>query len=190
MPTFPINVVGQNSAPTISGNPPGQVSVNGSYFFTPSSGDLNDDLLTFSVTGLPDWASFNSSTGRISGTPTAADVGTYSNIRITVSDGTMSASLATFSITVEAVSLGSVTLNWMPPTQNEDGTSLTDLAGYRIYWGTTPGSYPNSVTIDNPGLSSYVVDNLAPGTYRFVATAINASGVESVYSNSATKIIP
>jgi hypothetical protein len=117
-------------------------------------------------------------------------VGTYSNIRITVSDGTMSASLATFSITVEAVSLGSVTLNWTPPTQNEDGTSLTDLAGYRIYWGTTPGSYPNSVTIDNPGLSSYVVENLMPGTYEFVATSINALGVESVYSNSATKIVP
>jgi len=189
LPTFTINVAAENSTPTISGNPLGQVSVNGSYFFTPTAGDPDDDVLTFSVTGLPDWASFNSSTGRITGTPTDADVGTYSNIRITVSDGTKSASLATFSITVEAVSLGSVTLNWTPPTQNEDGTSLMDLAAYRIYWGTTPGSYPNSVTIDNPGLSSYVVENLVPGTYEFVATSINALGVESVYSNSATKIV-
>ena len=174
----------------MSGNPAGLVGVHGSYFFPPSAGDPDDDLLTFSVTGLPDWASFNSSTGLITGTPTSADVGTYSNIRITVSDGTMSTSLATFSITVEAVSLGSVTLNWIPATQNEDGTALTDLAGYRIYWRTTPGSYPNSVTIDNPGLSSYVVENLMPGTYAFVATSINASGVESVYSNSATKFVP
>ena len=106
------------------------------------------------------------------------------------SDGSLSASLATFSITVEAVSLGSVTLNWTPPTQNEDGTALTNLSGYRIYWGTTPGNYPNSVTIDNPGLSSYVVENLIPGTYVFVATSINASGMESVHSNSATKVVP
>ena len=46
------------------------------------------------------------------------------------------------------------------------------------------------MTIDNPGLSSYVVENLVPGTYEFVATSINALGVESVYSNSATKVVP
>ena len=121
--------------------------------------------------------------------PTDASVGTYGNIRITVSDGSASASLASFSITVNAISLGSATLNWTPPTQNEDGTALTDLAGYKIHWGTTSGSYPNWVLIDNPGLSSYVVDNLAPGTYEFVATSINASGVESAYSNTATKVV-
>jgi hypothetical protein len=82
-----------------------------------------------------------------------------------------------------------VTLSWTPPTQNEDGTALTDLAGYWIYWGTSPGSYPDSVKIDNPGLSTYVVDNLVPGTYEFVATSFNASGVESVYSNPATKVV-
>ena len=81
-------------------------------------------------------------------------------------------------------------MNWTPPTENEDGTALIDLAGYRFYWGATPGNYTESVTINNPGLSSYVVNNLAPGTYEFVATSFNAAGVESVYSNSATKIVP
>jgi hypothetical protein len=81
-------------------------------------------------------------------------------------------------------------LTWQPPTQNEDGTALTNLAGYKIYWGTTPGSYTESVTLNNPGLTTYVVDNLAPGTYEFVATAFNVSGVESQFSNSATKTIP
>ncbi|HSG66615.1 MAG TPA: hypothetical protein VLD39_16525, partial [Gammaproteobacteria bacterium] len=61
--------------------------------------------------------------------------------------------------------------------------------GYRIYWGTTAGSYPNSVTIDNPGLTTYVVENLVPGTYVFVATSFNASGVESAYSGAATKTV-
>jgi hypothetical protein len=83
-----------------------------------------------------------------------------------------------------------VTLTWDAPTLNDDGTTLTDLAGYRLYWSTTPGTYPNSVTIDTPGVTTYVIENLAPGTYEFVATAINAQGVESGYSNSATMTVP
>jgi hypothetical protein len=97
--------------------------------------------------------------------------------------------LAPFSITVQAVSPGSVTLSWTPPTENEDGTALTDLDGYRIYWGTTAGLYPNSVTIDNESVSTYVIDNLSPGTYEFVATSFNTSGVESAYSSPATKVV-
>jgi len=189
LPAFSITVIVANAAPTISGNPPASVNIDTNYSFTPTANDTDGDTLTFSVSGLPDWASFNASNGNISGTPTEADVGTYSNIRITVSDGRASATLGPFSITVNSVSLGSVTLSWTPPTQNDDGTALTDLAGYKIYWGTTPGSYPNRVTISNAGISSYVVEGLAPGTYEFVATSFNASGVESVYSNSTTKVV-
>ena len=53
-----------------------------------------------------------------------------------------------------------------------------------------PGNYSNSVTINDPGLTTYVVENLASGTYEFVATAFNAAGMESQYSNSTTKTIP
>ena len=56
--------------------------------------------------------------------------------------------------TSSAQGSGSATLSWAAPTKNEDGTALTDLAGYKLYWGTTPGSYPNSVTINNPGRTS------------------------------------
>jgi hypothetical protein len=188
LPAFAISVIFVNGAPTISGNPASQVSANSQYSFTPTASDPNGDNLTFSVSGLPGWADFNTSTGRISGTPTDANIGVYSNISITVSDGTASSTLGPFSITVNAISLGSVTLNWTPPTENEDGSTLEDLDGYKIYWGTSQGNYPNSVTIDG-GLSSYVVDNLAPGTYVFVATSFNTSGVESVYSNPATKVV-
>ena len=86
-------------------------------------------------------------------------------------------------------SLGAATLDWMPPTTNMDGSLLADLAGYRIYWGTTPGSYPNSVTVNNPGISAYMVENLAPSTYYFVTTAFNTAGVESELSNMAQKTI-
>ncbi|MDH3431489.1 MAG: putative Ig domain-containing protein [Gammaproteobacteria bacterium] len=191
LPAFTITVdAAPNSPPTISGAPPSQVNANTAYSFIPTASDPDGDSLTFSVTGLPGWASFNTSNGVISGTPTDANVGVYSNISITVTDGADNATLGPFSITVNAVSLGSVTLTWTPPTQNEDGTPLTDLAGYWIYWGTTPGSYPNSVRIDNPGISSYVVENLAPGTYEFVATSFNSAEVQSVYSNPATKVVP
>lgn len=186
---FSITVTMDNSAPTISGNPATEVSVGNQYSFTPNASDPDGDTLTFSISGKPGWADFNTSTGRLSGTPQDADVSTYNNISITVSDGTANTSLGPFSITVNAISLGSVTLNWTAPTENADGTTLTDLAGYRVYWGTTPGSYANSITIDNPGQTMVVIENLMAGTYEFVATSFDASGVESAYSNSATKIV-
>ncbi len=88
------------------------------------------------------------------------------------------------------VVLGAATLDWMPPTTNMDGSPLADLGGYRIYWGTTPGAYPNSVTVINPGLASYMVENLVPSTYYFVTTAFNTSGGESGFSNMVQKTIP
>jgi hypothetical protein len=184
-----VNAVTVNTAPTISGTPASSVNEGQDYTFTPNASDADDDTLTFSVSGLPVWASFDESTGTLSGTPGAGDVGVYSNISITVSDGQASATLGPFDITVDAISLGSVTLNWTAPTQNEDGTTLTDLAGYKLYWGTTPGNYTESVTIENASVLTYVVENLAPGTYEFVATSFNTSGVESRYSGAATKIV-
>lgn len=189
LPAFSITVNAVNGGPSISGNPATSVNANTAYSFTPTASDPNGDTLTFSISNKPSWASFNSSTGRLSGTPADAAVGFYSNIRITVSDGQASASLGPFSITVNAISLGSVTLNWTPPTENEDGSALVDLAGYRLYWGTTPGVYTDSVTLSNPGMTSYVVENLAPGTYEFVATSFNAAGTESAYSNPATRTV-
>lgn len=73
--------------------------------------------------------------------------------------------------------------------ENTDGTALTDLAGYRIYWGQTAGNYPNSVSINNPGITTYVIENLASGSYTFVATSFNTDGVESGYSAPATKTV-
>src|SRR6056297_44725 len=187
--TITVQAVVTNSAPTISGTPAKAVTEGSQYTFTPGASDPDGDSLSFSITNKPSWAAFDTGTGRLSGTPQAGDVGTYADIVISVSDGQATASLGAFAITVEAIAMGSVTLSWSPPTENTDGTTLTDLAGYRIYWGTTSGSYPNSVTIDNPGLNTYVVENLTPGTYEFVATSYNTSGVESDYSAPATKTV-
>ena len=178
---------GGNSAPTISGSPADAVTIGDSYSFSPDASDPDGDALSFSVENKPSWAEFDQGTGRLWGQPSLGDVGDYANIRITVSDGNASASTNRFAISVIQVGTVSTTLTWTPPTENEDGSPLMDLAGYRIYWGRESGSYTNSVTLDNPGMSSYVVENLAPGTYEFVATSFNAAGVESAYSNAVIK---
>ena len=187
---FAIEVTATNTAPVISGTPPGSVIEGQAYSFTPQVADADDDTLTFSAGNLPSWASFDTSTGRLSGTPDASRIGVYSNITITVSDGTASDTLGPFAISVVAIAMGTATLTWEPPSENTDGTPLTDLAGYTVYWGTTPGTYSNSVTLDSPGITTYVIDNLLPGnTYYFVATAFNSDGVESSFSNEASKTI-
>ena len=178
-----------NHAPTIAGNPSSSAQIGNTYSFTPSAADSDGDTLTFSVQNLPSWASFNSSTGAITGVPELGTEGTYGNIRVSVSDGSLSASTAMFSVSVVQASLGSATLSWNPPTMYTDGTPLNDLSAYRIYFGTSAGSYPNQIEINNPGLTTYVVENLAPATYYFVSTAINSGGIESSYSNVATKTV-
>lgn len=180
---------GNNSAPTISGAPAANVVAGQAYSFQPSAADPNGDQLTFTVANLPGWATFNASTGRISGTPTASQVGAYSNISIGVSDGNATASLAAFSITVTDVGAGSATLSWTPPTQNSDGTSLTNLAGYEVHYGRSAGNLDQRVNLDNPSINRYVVENLSSGTWYFAVVSVNSVGVTSLLSNTSNKTI-
>jgi hypothetical protein len=193
--TFAITVStasgGTNSPPTITGTPSTSVAVGAAYAFQPTARDANNDSLTFSITGKPTWATFNTSTGRLSGTPTS--VGTTSGIRISVSDGKATASLASFSITVTSgggTTTGSATLNWTPPTRNTDGSTLTNLAGYRISYGRSAGSLSTTIQISNPGIASYVVENLSSGTWYFAVKSYTSGGSESPLSNVASKTIP
>ncbi len=178
-----------NSPPTIQGQPSTSVLAGQSYSFQPTANDPNGDALTFSATNLPSWLSVNASTGRLSGTPAAGDVGTYSGITLTVSDGKASASLTAFNLTVSAVGSGSATVSWVAPTQNTDGSALTDLAGYAILYGRSASDLSLSVNISNPSLSTYVVENLTSGAWFFAVVAINSNGTSSVPSNVATKTI-
>lgn len=90
-------------------------------------------------------------------------------------------------------------LSWDPPTTNMDGTPAVDLAGYKLYWGTSPGVYTNVVTapicINCPvpvaGATERACVALAPGdTYYFALTAYDTDGNESDYSNEVSKAIP
>jgi hypothetical protein len=161
--------------------------VGTAYSFTPTASDPDGDTLTFSVTGKPAWLTFNTSTGALSGMPAAADVGTYP-MTITVSDGTQSATL-NLTVTVSATATGTATLSWTPPTQRTDGTTLSNLAGYRIYYGTSASALTQQVSITNPSLSTYVVENLAAGTWYFAATAFDANGLESARTSTVSLTI-
>jgi hypothetical protein len=159
------------------------------YSFQPTSSDADGDALLFSATNLPAWASLNERTGRLTGTPGAGDVGTSSGITVSVSDGAAHAELAAFSITVTAVGTGSATLSWAPPTQNTDGTALTDLTGYRILYGRSANDLDRTVELQNPSLNIYVIDNLTAGAWYFTVVAVNGGGVSSEFSNVASKTI-
>ncbi|HEY0941112.1 MAG TPA: putative Ig domain-containing protein [Steroidobacter sp.] len=180
-----------NAAPTVSGTPGSTVIVGQAYSFQPAAADADGDRLSFTVANLPSWASFNTETGRITGTPTAAQVGSYANITISVSDGTASATLGPFSITVNAVGAGggSATLSWTPPTENSDGSALTNLAGYEVHYGQNRDSLDQTVRLDNPSLTSYLVENLSSGTWYFAVVAVNSAGTTSPLSNTASKTV-
>jgi hypothetical protein len=189
LPAFAITVASSNTVPKISGTPPTSVTAGQAYYFQPTASDPDGQTLTFSITNKPAWATFNSATGALAGTPTSSQVGTYANIVITVSDGSLSASLPAYSIAVADVQTGSATLTWTPPTLNEDGTPLTNLKGYRIYYGTNSASLGMMIDIPNPGVTSAVVENLSPATWYFALKAYNTANVESSMSNIASKTI-
>jgi hypothetical protein len=92
-------------------------------------------------------------------------------------------------VTVVLSNNGAALLSWIPPTDNTDDSTLTDLAGYKIRYGTSPGNYSNTEIINNPGLTSFLIENLASADWYFVMTAFNDSGIESVYSTEVSKTI-
>ena len=179
-----------NATPTISGQPTTTVNTGAAYSFTPSASDAIGAPLTFKIQNMPAWASFSTSTGQLSGTPSAAYAGTYANVVISVSDGVASAALPAFSIAVTQVSNGTATVNWTPPVSNTDGSTLTNLSGYNIHYGTASATLNQTVKVSNVGLTSYTMTNLSSGTWYFAVTAYNSAGAESAVSNIATKTIP
>ena len=193
LPAFSITVTAATAtttAPTISGTPSSSVVAGSAYSFQPTATGAAGKTLTFSISNKPAWATFSASTGLLSGTPAGTAVGSYSNIAISVSDGSASASLPAFSITVTTpVTSGSATLNWTPPTQNTDGSPLTNLSGYIVFYGTNASSMSQQFSITDPTSSTTVVPGLSAGTWYFAVRAVTSSGVDSGMSNTASKTI-
>lgn len=195
LPAFSITVVPKttttNRAPVLSGTPATSVTAGSTYTFRPTGSDPEGRALTWSIANRPAWATFSTTSGVLSGTPTASNVGTYSNIVISASDGTNRTSLPAFNIAVVSAgsSTGSATLSWTPPTQNTNGTALTNLAGYRIYYGTSPSSLTRTVQLSSAGLTRYVVSDLSAATWYFSIRAYTSTGGESASSSTVSKIV-
>lgn len=87
------------------------------------------------------------------------------------------------------VTSASATLSWDAPTTNTNGSALTDLSGYRIYYGPSASELNETVQITNIGVQTYVIENLDPGTWYFAIRAVTSEGAESALSDIVAKTI-
>ncbi|HEY6125567.1 MAG TPA: fibronectin type III domain-containing protein [Steroidobacteraceae bacterium] len=108
----------------------------------------------------------------VSGSETLAAINASTNYTLTCSWGT-----------------GSTTVNWVAPTTNTDGSALTNLAGFRVYYGTSATALSSSTTVTDVTRRSTTVSSLAPGTWYFAVRAFNTNNAESDNSNVATKTV-
>ncbi|MGR5149821.1 Ig-like domain-containing protein, partial [Photobacterium alginatilyticum] len=176
--TVTITVAGVNDVPTISGTPDTSVDEDTAYLFAPVGHD-NDtaDTLSFSIANKPSWASFDEATGTLSGTPGNADVGITNNIVISVSDGTETASLPGFSLTVNNVNDAPV-ISGNPATEvNEDSAyyykpQVTDVDSTSLTFSIT--NKPTWASFDEAtGALSGTPDNSHVGTTSGVVISVS-----------------
>jgi hypothetical protein len=182
--TFSITVKAStsNTAPTISGTPSTSVKIGSAYSFKP----------TARISNKPSWASFSVSTGLLSGTPSSSNFGTYSNIGISVSDGKGgSKSLPAFSIAVTSTTTTATTatLSWIAPATTTSGQPLVNLAGYRVYYGSSSSSLSTRIQVSSAGAISQTISNLGKGTWYFAVSAYTTDGVEGPKSSVVSKTI-
>jgi Putative Ig domain len=200
LPAFAITVVAgstpaASAAPTISGTPATTDVAGTAYSFEPTATGPSGDTLSFSVQNKPSWASFSIATGLLSGTPASTQTGTYANIVVSVSDGKASAALPAFSIVVNPPAstpqpaTGSAVVNWTPPTSNTNGTPLTNLAGIRIYYGSSAANLSQSVQLAATQTTT-TISNLASGTWYFAGAVFTSTGAQSSMSSVVSASVP
>ena len=167
----------------IQGSPATTAKVGQAYSFQPTVPGAGGATVKYSITNTPSWAKFDAATGKLTGTPSATQVGTYKDIMIAAVFGTQTVTLPAFSIVVsEGNPVGGVTLSWQAPTNNADGSALVDLKGYKVHYGSESKSYSDTIQVSNPGVTTYMVENLKAGQYYFAVTAYNSAGQESSLS--------
>jgi hypothetical protein len=178
----------------ISGAPAATAEVGQFYSFRPTVVASAGSSLTYAVANKPAWAQFSATTGTLSGIPSAGSVATDANIVVSVSNGAQSAALPAFNITIQAVlvsesTAGTATLSWSRPTQNTNGSPLTNLAGYVVLYGTSATSLNNKISVASASATDAELANLSPGNWYFEVAAINTANVESQFSAIVSKTI-
>jgi hypothetical protein len=178
----------------ISGTPATTAEVGKSYSFTPTVVASAGSSLTYAVANKPAWAQFSAASGTLSGTPTAGSAATDANIVVSVWNGATSASLPPFNIAVAPavvtpVVAGSASLIWTKPTQNTNGSPVTNLAGYVIRYGTSSTALNTQISVGSANTTDLEIENLSPGNWYFKVAAINTANVESQFSSIVNKTI-
>jgi hypothetical protein len=183
--------ISNNAPPTIVLAAVADAHVGVTFDYQPVARDPESDTLRFSAANLPAWASLDTTSGRISGTPGPNDAGVYESISITVADATHKVVTAPFSITVNPALEGSgvASLQWETPPSKVSGEPLDDLAGYRILYGRSSSDLDHSVLITDPATTSYQFSTLTSGVWYFAVVAVNSSGLEGPPTTLATKSI-
>jgi len=172
----------------LRGTPPASVAAGGTYSFQPSVSASNTAVI-FKISGQPSWAHFDTSNGALSGRPSALQEGTTGHIVITASNATSTTSLTPFTIKVTAPLSATATLSWTAPTENTDGTPITDLAGYHILYGTSPSDLTNTITVASSKATTFEITGLAEGTYYFAVVAYNSADLDGDQSSLANQTI-
>jgi hypothetical protein len=170
------------SPPTIAGTPAATVLAGQPYSFAPTVTNPSGADLTFSIVNRPTWATFNPTTGTLSGSPTSANVGSFGNILISVSTGGTPVSLPAFSIQVQPAADSTPTISgtpaatvaaggnyaFTPVAGDPDGNPLTfsilngpSWATFSTKTGELSGTAPSSATAS---LFSNIVISVSDGT--------------------------
>ena len=131
--TINISLGAVNDAPIITSNALATATENQLYSYSVTTSDVEGDTLSLSVTSIPDWLSFNSATGILSGTPVHmhAEIGTH-GVVIRADDGIDSVEQS-FAITVEDVN--------NPPTVTLIASNFIEDAGGLVAGASAAASY-------------------------------------------------
>jgi len=120
---------------------------------------------------------------------TAAASATTSPTTTTTTTTTSTTTATVTSTATDGSSNGAATLSWVPPTENTNGQSVSDLAGYYIYYGTDESDLSQIISVAGADTTTYVVNGLVSGTYYFAVRAYNTMGVDSAQSDIASVTI-
>jgi hypothetical protein len=178
----------------ISGTPATTAEVGQFYSFTPTVVASAGSSLTYAVANKPAWAQFSAATGALSGIPSTGSAATDANIVVSVSNGAQTTALSAFNITVQPALVtpavaGTASLSWSQPTENTDGSRLTNLAGYVIRYGTSSTALNTQVSIASASATGAEITHLSPGNWHFAIASINTANVQSQLSAIVGKTI-